>query len=953
MATNIVVICSDDQSYFDGSKLLDQMSFFKSKFTDNGVRFSKFRTAVPRCAPGRVCLLTGLHQDEHGLIYNDFQPWDHARSIATALQTAGYRTHQVGKWLNRYGLAKDMRMAKRVPPGWNSWYAFEDSMFVGGVFRAAGLGAEPTDGSTNQVTTPATNPSVAPKTDGTVDSGYTGGYSVRLLAKRAWDVIDAENDLNVPLFLWVAPTAPHPPYTIEGWWQSGNDATSGFVSAAGSWNPANFNTVGADKPNWMSTLPSYNGGTPEGLEDDERVMQSMDDLFQQVYNKMDAEGRQSGAHSTLYIYVADNGRAWGEHRLDKKNVAHLAATHIPFAAYWANGSMGAPRTVSSLWSQIDLAPTLAEVAVPGQDVTTTLGYTPDGQSFKGQITNDGGATPTERFFSIATSEPDNSIPLWTGVETSTGDRYWKYPWEANTPRPNEEFYEIGSDSFEQTNRADDGGAYATRKAELVTLLESLQGNFENRIFNRGTDGRGAGTVASATADASATTLAATFGKDIPVGEHVILVVSASGASGVTCTAADSPSNNTYVTDWGNGASDQTGTERIWFISAKVTDAIVNGADTLTATFSGAVTNRRMVAYHYSGLKSTGWFRGASLQRIPSGNDNSPTCHAVTRGPAGLVIGAFSTGDSAASDGSGWFLRHNIAGGAGTRRLAVVDNVHLPHEPTTFAPSCELGAAAAWVAVAAAYDQENAPTPETRPLPKVLAAGSSTTDGTQFTIERAITPDADNPIFFIISQRETGTPAVSPVEPTISNSGLTWDTVQTEFHATTKQHRLTVLRSASAAPGTFTPRIDFTATQTAVHWAVVQFDGVDVSGTRASGSVVQAADNQGDTSIQQLAVTLSSFGNWNNGCLYVSHHSTNEHTHPDFGLKQLVSVDIATPNTGLGVFWAPRPITNPRACWNTGSHGIAIALELKSESQFVPQSGGFSHAVHVRRARWRR
>ena len=97
---NIILIMTDDQGwgqtgYYDHPVLetpnLDAMA-------ENGLRFERFYAAAPVCSPTRASILTGRTNDRTGVIDHGYALRKQEKTIAVALQKAGYATGHFGKW---------------------------------------------------------------------------------------------------------------------------------------------------------------------------------------------------------------------------------------------------------------------------------------------------------------------------------------------------------------------------------------------------------------------------------------------------------------------------------------------------------------------------------------------------------------------------------------------------------------------------------------------------------------------------------------------------------------------------------------------------------------------------------------------------------------------------------------------------------------------------------------
>jgi arylsulfatase A-like enzyme len=99
---NIILAMADDQGWRDVgynpepgkvaiTPNLDRMAA-------EGVRFSRFYSSAPNCAPTRATLLTGRHCHRCGVFNPGFALHPRELTIAEVLQEAGYATAHFGKW---------------------------------------------------------------------------------------------------------------------------------------------------------------------------------------------------------------------------------------------------------------------------------------------------------------------------------------------------------------------------------------------------------------------------------------------------------------------------------------------------------------------------------------------------------------------------------------------------------------------------------------------------------------------------------------------------------------------------------------------------------------------------------------------------------------------------------------------------------------------------------------
>ncbi len=124
---NIVVIMTDDQDLLLES--MEYMPLVEKLLTRKGTTFSTAIVSLPLCCPARAMALRGEYPHNNGIMTNLWPTGGFAKAyatglerdtVATALQSAGYRTALIGKYLNGYPL-KDQ--PTYIPPGWDRWWA--------------------------------------------------------------------------------------------------------------------------------------------------------------------------------------------------------------------------------------------------------------------------------------------------------------------------------------------------------------------------------------------------------------------------------------------------------------------------------------------------------------------------------------------------------------------------------------------------------------------------------------------------------------------------------------------------------------------------------------------------------------------------------------------------------------------------------------------------------------
>jgi arylsulfatase A-like enzyme len=396
---NLVVIMADDLSSDVVNTLLAGGWLPNlAGLANQGVTFQNSFVTTPLCGPSRATFLTGLYAHNHG-VYSNISPnpripaigwpgWLPApgyvsqseRTLATWLQTAGYYTGHVGKFVNGYGAVAPAGVSDPktyVPPGWNDWQGLIDP-------------------STYSVYNYQLNDNGALLTYGSAESDY----QTDVLAARAVAFVQEASALGGPFFLNIATLAPHIEVTDPAELLIGNDPSEAFLldirpaprhAHLSDGNPANGELPGLPtSPSFneadVSDKPSCPAPTPPvgivmnyvpfclrehaSLRSDPDVvalehqwktmlasMLAVDDLVGDVIDALAVAGKLD---NTVILFTSDNGWFYGEHRLTGKELAYEESIRVPLLIRAPGYAAGA--TASQAVLNTDLAPTLAAFA---------------------------------------------------------------------------------------------------------------------------------------------------------------------------------------------------------------------------------------------------------------------------------------------------------------------------------------------------------------------------------------------------------------------------------------------------------------------------------------------------------------------------------------------------------------------------------------------------------------
>ena len=176
---------------------------------------------------------------------------------------------------------------------------------------------------------------------------------------------------------------------------------------------------------------------------------------------------QSGlSQSTLVVYMGDNGFVLGEHGLIDKRHAYEESIRVPMLV-WAPGLVAAGATISAMVRNIDVAPTLLELAGASNSLPM------DGRSVLSAIRGEPMPSPGELLYEYFW---EYAFPHTPTTFALRGDRY-KYifyhgVWDTN------ELYDLQADPLERDNlirSANHEGLASQMRDRLFDRLEATDG----------------------------------------------------------------------------------------------------------------------------------------------------------------------------------------------------------------------------------------------------------------------------------------------------------------------------------------------------------------------------------------------------------------------------------------------------------------------------------------------
>jgi len=346
---NIVVIMTDDQTVENTRVMTHTLELIGAQ----GVTFDNSIVTQAVCCPSRATFLTGQYPHNHGVRENSgpvggYKALDHSNTLAVWLQSAGYVTGLIGKYLNGYGNV-DM---VQVIPGWTEWYA-----------------------SIGHSTESYYNYYV--NENGTVVhySATPDEYKTDVHTRKAVDFINRRAPDAAPFFLFVSYFAPHWGSPVE----PGDPPDVGTVAVAERHKgrmagevlpkPPSFNEADvSDKPASIRSRTLISSGRIAQIEVAYRQrlesLLAVDEGVAEILQALEASGELD---NTLIIFTSDNGWYQGEHRIDfGKSLPYEQAVKVPLIIRGPGILKGIHNTAPV--GNLDLAPTIVEAsgAAPGR-----------------------------------------------------------------------------------------------------------------------------------------------------------------------------------------------------------------------------------------------------------------------------------------------------------------------------------------------------------------------------------------------------------------------------------------------------------------------------------------------------------------------------------------------------------------------------------------------------------
>ncbi len=392
---NFLIIITDDQRF----DTMEYMPNTQELIFDQGVTFSNGYITTPFCCPSRASILTGMYAHNHDVHVNEDKL--EFPTFVEDLNARGYYTGLVGKYLNSWkGEAR---------PEFDYWVSF----FGGTVPNYY-------DPNLN------VNGTWQKKT----------GYITYLFKDYVIEFLQAAARQRKPFLLIFAPNAPHAPFTPA-------KEDKGLLTDLPLHRPPNFNEADiADKPSSISGRPQLTEEEIQQIEKTRRrqllTLMALDRSIGEIMKELEEIGELD---NTVVIFISDNGKHWGEHRLDSKSSAYEEAVKAPFALRYPP-LVPTPYIEDKLAANIDIAPTIYELSeIP-------LPASVDGLSLVSLLKSDS----DWRTKLLLEAWPDRGH--WTSVHSE------QYVY-IETDDDLSEFYDLTMDPYELDNKINDPNYRAT------------------------------------------------------------------------------------------------------------------------------------------------------------------------------------------------------------------------------------------------------------------------------------------------------------------------------------------------------------------------------------------------------------------------------------------------------------------------------------------------------------
>ena len=468
---NIVMVMADDMRTDD----IRFMPHVRQLFMKPGLNFRNSFSPYPLCCPARASFLTGRYAHNHH-VFSHVAPWgfksfDDRRTLATSLNSSGYNTVFLGKYLNGYGAENSLVTGKPsfqyVPAGWTDWY---------------GAVSRPTYSSYKSGGTYNYRHTIF-NINGHIDDTHKGQYQTDVLGRISRRLVLKYHRSPKPFFMYFSAVAPHfggpgekddphvtlpdgtpekiktpaRPQWVRGIFDKAIPLASGLPRNGG---PSERNI--SDKPRPMRDLPELSPAERDAVRNLTRqraeALYVLDGQVERLVRTLKATGEYD---NTVIMFTSDNGYFLGEHRMRQGKIKpHEPSLRVPFLV----AGKGIPHG-----TRFDPVTTPGVTATIAQIAHAKMPFPADALSVVPSFTRDRGwrvpvVTEGVEMAKVFTGAKSHPAPGFHDPRTTIGIRTarWKYV------RYNDgdgELYDLDADPNEMTNRFHDP-RFARVAAEL-------------------------------------------------------------------------------------------------------------------------------------------------------------------------------------------------------------------------------------------------------------------------------------------------------------------------------------------------------------------------------------------------------------------------------------------------------------------------------------------------------
>jgi arylsulfatase A-like enzyme len=337
---NVIMIVTDDMpmSFLQPATLPNTIELLGNQ----GTTFSQFVVTTPLCCPSRATMITGQYAHNTGVLANrpGYSALVDRRNVLPAwLKRAGYETIHIGRFLNGYKQVAESKPA----PGWTEWYsALEPRNYFNYDLQENGesvhYGGKPRD------------------------------YLTSVLNRLAVKAIRRHSKGPRPFYIQLDHLAPH-----DEWRDSAGRCGESAIPAAADLTPfattplpapPNYNEEDmSDKPPFLHALEPVSEAAHAGVQREWQCrmasLRAVDRGVQRIVATLRARGELD---NTVIAFTSDNGFYHGEHRVPyEKYLPYEEGIHMPLLVRFPP-SVGAVPSVDTMTANIDLAPTILELA---------------------------------------------------------------------------------------------------------------------------------------------------------------------------------------------------------------------------------------------------------------------------------------------------------------------------------------------------------------------------------------------------------------------------------------------------------------------------------------------------------------------------------------------------------------------------------------------------------------